>query len=431
MLQLSFLKDEWLDSLSTLRTQWGGKLDDGLKETLDGLPNYASLTIQIGSRKVYLARENKGSSYPCFKIYLWGEWGLELFLGKENIHDRFLKSVGLDYELTLEGSEIDILGFNKKFLIKGAPPEPIKSFFSEPRTQDLVAGLADFDALHIKDGVLKIVYDLDSADQIRADNLTDRVNAVIKLVEAIEGNESLPKLIRQKFTPPPRKKPLAFDFNTRKTVGLVLLVELFLLAVFGNTIIKSLILYSTSHYVGDRNGAILVLVMFCIPLTIAVIFTLRRLLALSTIDSCGVTLDSTDIKPGDTVGFAVGLTALNTIKTKEIILTVSNNSAVEKLQGTGYQSAKGVRAYSKDYALARDLVLEKGRPYVFKGRIDIPADAVPSGVTKDVKRSVINAFDLPEYCGKSSIWTYKVEVKMDYFPDYVFEQEFDVRSVVG
>ena len=207
MFQLSFLKNEWLDSLQTLYAQWGGKLDDGLKETVDGLPNYASLISQIGPRKVYLARENTGSLEPCFKIYSWGDWDIELFLSKENIHDRFLKSLGLEYELTLAGRGIDIIGFNKKFLIKGTPPEPIKSFLSDSQTQSLVANMGDFEALHIKDGVLKIVYDLSSADQIRADNLTDRVNAVIKFIEAIEADKSLPKIIRQKFVPPPRKKP--------------------------------------------------------------------------------------------------------------------------------------------------------------------------------------------------------------------------------
>jgi hypothetical protein len=431
MYQLLFLKNEWLDSLRALQAKWSGKLDDGLGNASDNLPHYAALTIQIGSRKVYLARENTGALDPCFKIYSWGDWDIELLLRKEGLHDRFLKSVGLDYELTLEGSEIDIIGFNKKFLIKGAPPEPIKSFFSESRTQDLVAGLADFDALYIKDGSFKIVYNLDSPDQIRADTLNDLVSAVIKFIEAIEADKSLPKIIRQKFVPLPKKKPLAFDFNTRKTVGLVLLVELFLLAVFGNTIIKYFIRYSDSHNVSDRNGAILVLIMFGIPLVLAFIFTIKRLLALSTIDSCGVTLDSTDIKPGDTVGFAVGLTALTTIKTKEIILTVSNNSAVEKAQGTGYQVAEGVRAYSKDYVLARDLVLEKGRPYVFKGRMDIPAEAVPSGVTKDAKRSVINALDMPEYYVESSTWTYRVKARIDYFPDYSFEKEFEVRPKAG
>jgi len=428
MFQLSFLKSEWLDSLRTLQAQWGGKLDDGLGNASDNLPHYAALTIQIGSRKVYLARENKGSSYPCFKIYSWGDWGLELLLQKEGIHDKFLKSIGLEYELTLDGSEIDTLGFNKKFLIKGAPPEPIKSFFSESQTRELVDRMGDFEALHIKDGVLKIIYDLDSADQIRSDTLNDLTSAVIKFVDAIEANKFIPKIIRPIFVPKPAKKPLAMDFNTRPTVFIVLLVELLFLAIFGNSVIKYFILYSTTQDVSNRNGAILVLIIFVIPLIITTLLTIRKLLALSTINSCGVTLNSTRIKPGDSVGFAVGLSALMTVKVKEIRFNVSANLKVEKAQGTSYCVTKDNQTYSKDYVLAKDLVLEPGQPSVFTGLIEIPAGAVPSGVAKDVRRSVINALDCPEYYVETSEWSYRVDVKIDYFPDYCFEQEFQVYS---
>ncbi|HLD36897.1 MAG TPA: hypothetical protein VJC37_09265 [Planctomycetota bacterium] len=168
--------------------------------------------------------------------------------------------------------------------------------------------------------------------------------------------------------------------------------------------------------------------MFVIPLIITTLLTIRKLLALSTINSCGVTLNSTRIKPGDSVGFAVGLSALMTVKVKEIRFNVSANLKVEKAQGTAYSVAQDKLVYSKDYPLAADLVLEKGRPYVFQGWLAIPAEAVPSGVTKDVRRSVINALDRPEYYVETSEWSYRVDVKMDYFPDYYFEQEFQVYS---
>ena len=423
MFQMSFLKEEWLDSLRTLQTQWGGKLDDGSSPTLDGISTYASLISQIDGHKVFLDR-----SGTYLTINLWGDWDLQLFLGREILHDRFLKSIGLEYELSLAGVETDTLGFNKTFLIKGAPPELVKSILSDSAMQGLVTGLEDFETLRIRNGLLRITYEFSYEEQIRSDQLNDRVKNLIKFVDALDADKRIPKIVRPVFVPPPRKKPMALDFNTRPTVFLVLLVELLFLAIFGNSVIKYFILYSTTQDVSNRNGALLVLIMFVIPLIITTLLTIRKLLALSTINSCGVTLNSTRIKPGDSVGFAVGLSALMTVKVKEIRFNVSANLKVEKAQGTAYSVAQDKLVYSKDYPLAADLVLEKGRPYVFQGWLAIPAEAVPSGVTKDVRRSVINALDRPEYYVETSEWSYRVDVKMDYFPDYYFEQEFQVYS---
>ncbi|MFH0888944.1 MAG: hypothetical protein V1871_07045 [Planctomycetota bacterium] len=428
--QFAFLKDEWLSSLQTLQGKWGGKLTGLSSNALDGFPQYVSLVSQIGQRKVYIDRENKAAFEPCIKIHFWGNWGLELFLGKEDLHDKFLKSLGLEYELSLEGNEINILDFNKKFLIKGTPPEPIKAFFSDSHTRDLIDKMEDFEALHIKDGMLKIIYDLNSAEQIKADRLTDLVNAIIKFIEAIENNELIPKIPqvkKEKIEPKSMLKPLVFDFNNKKTVSIVLVVELFLLAVFGSSITNGFSQYSISHDIGDFHGAMLILLIFGAPISILTILTVRKLIVLFTISSCGVTLDSNHIKSGDSVNFALGLTSFRTIKIREISLTVGNTSRDEKTDGIGHQAVKNSETYSKNYPLAQDFIMERKKPYIFRGQISIPTNTTPSGLTKDgIKGSVINAISIHEYYAETSIWIYQVNVKIANCPDYYFEQEFKV-----
>jgi hypothetical protein len=431
-LQLPFLKNEWLSGLQSLQAKWGGKLADVSGESFDGVPHYASLTGQIGPHKVYLSRETGESLEPHLKIYLWGSWDIELSLRKEDLHDNFLKALGVEREISLGGNEfteIDKTVFNKNFLIKGYPEEPIKALFSDARIREIVNSLEDFAVLHLEKGMLKIIYTVTSEDQIRADRLEGLVNSVIKFKEAIEASPSIPKASLP-APPPPRlaKKPLMLDFSNKKVVTGLFLVELLMLTLFGNGILNGLNNYAETKHPGELNGAILIFIIFWAPIFIATLFTARKLVVLFTISSCGITLDSTHIKPGDAVNFVAGITAYRRIMAKEIILTISNGCLAQKSDSTDYQTAKKGTPYSKKYTLAEGMGLEKKKPYFFKGQVSIPPDAFPSGVIEHgAKRSVINVIDLPEYYSETSVWTCRVDVKIAFCPDYHFEQEFRVH----
>ena len=115
---------------------------------------------------------------------------------------------------------------------------------------------------------------------------------------------------------------ILIDFNTKKTVWGVLIVEILILALFGNSVVKQLIIYANSHDVAYRNGALLFLFLFELPIGFLTVLTVKKLLILPTVKSCGVAFGSDHIKPGDSVDFTVGLVTHRNIAIEEITLNI-------------------------------------------------------------------------------------------------------------
>jgi len=184
----TYLKREWLDTLREIQTKWGGDLSRSNDENLKmrGITQYSSLTTQISNRKIYLSREPVNYDIPLLEIVFWLNTKIELVLTREGIHDKFLKMLGLDYEISLPDKNAETIAFNGKFLIKGTPQESISRFLCDYRSQELVNKLGDFVSLRINSGKLIIIYDIDFPEIIRSDRVIDTINNAINFIDALE-----------------------------------------------------------------------------------------------------------------------------------------------------------------------------------------------------------------------------------------------------
>ncbi|MFH1230532.1 MAG: hypothetical protein V1709_03455 [Planctomycetota bacterium] len=193
--QFIFFRKEWMASLQELHKQWGGQFDSGgdIVTNMGGvgsvISKYATLSANIREHKVYLdAIMSDSAAYA--KIYIYGKWNTQLILTLEDIHDRFLKLLGLEYEITMPSNEANIVLFNKKYLIKGEPKEFVSDFFSDYKNQEVIGNLGDFWILDIKDNLTKLTYEFTSAEEIKSELLSERINYLIDLLQALEQKES-------------------------------------------------------------------------------------------------------------------------------------------------------------------------------------------------------------------------------------------------
>ncbi len=193
--QVPFLKKEWFKSLKELHEKWGGKFDgrdvEITQEISSGtiVPSYATLLTNVKGHKIYLSREIPGDG-PYLEIYVYGDWKSKLYLSLEGIHDKFLKAIGLEHEIILEGTQVDIILFNRRYLIKGDPEEFISTFLSDGHIGDVINSMGNFWMLNIKGNIAKIIYDIESSEIIRADNLVDKINHFIDFLDVLGNKES-------------------------------------------------------------------------------------------------------------------------------------------------------------------------------------------------------------------------------------------------
>jgi len=190
--QFAFYRKAWDESLAELHKQWGGDFNPGaniIPPTGEVIFKYASLSTDIREHKVYLyATMQYDAAYN--HIYVYGKWKSELILTLESLHDRFLKLIGLEYEITLAGNEANIIMFNKKYLIKGEPKEFVSGFLSDYKNQDIIGNLGDFCILSLKDNVARLEYELSSEEIVKSDLLSERINYLIDFLLALQKAES-------------------------------------------------------------------------------------------------------------------------------------------------------------------------------------------------------------------------------------------------
>ncbi|MBI5359377.1 MAG: hypothetical protein HZA48_02210 [Planctomycetes bacterium] len=227
-------------------------------------------------------------------------------------------------------------------------------------------------------------------------------------------------------------KRIYIDFNNKTHLRIALFIEMLLIMGVGSGIAETVIVYKKTGDTAYLNGLVLFCLIVGLPLIIAIIATIRKIMLAGVITSAKIVIRKTRIRPGDTVPCEIIIIPDKDFLASELKFSVQFSIKYRYLDRNGLDENQLFPRYLWDVSLGQNVQMARKKAFTHIGEFTIPENSLPSGLHQE-------AFYGREFAGTSNtvqsasvrkelngIWECKLTIVIPNWPDYVLKEEFEV-----